>query len=119
MQRYEGMLQHATFSPASRYPCMGTPRAIIPGRTYMITRRCLERRFFLRPDPAMNQAFIYCLAAAARRTNVQIIFTSMLANHHHTGVIDTDGRLPEFLEYFHKFVAKCGNAIRGRWESFW
>jgi hypothetical protein len=43
----------------------------------MITRRCLERRFFLRPDREMTQAFVYCLAAAARRTNVKIIFSSV------------------------------------------
>src|SRR5688572_18357718 len=98
---------------------MGLPRAVLPGRVYMVTRRCLERRFFLRPDPEMTQAFVYCLAAAARRTNVRVIFSSMQSNHHHTGVIDVDGRLPEFLEYLHKFVAKFGNALRGRWESFW
>jgi hypothetical protein len=32
---------------------MGQPRAIFRGRTYMITRRRLERRFFLRPDSDM------------------------------------------------------------------
>jgi hypothetical protein len=85
----------------------------------MVTRRCLERRFFLRPDREMTEAFVYCLAAAARRTGVKVIFSAVMANHHHTGVVDTDGRLPEFLEYLHKFVAKCGNALRGRWESFW
>jgi REP element-mobilizing transposase RayT len=98
---------------------MGLPRAIVPGRVYMVTRRCLERRFFLRPDREMTEAFIYCLAAAARRTNVRVIFSSVMPNHHHTGIVDVEGRLPEFLEYLHKFVAKCGNALRGRWESFW
>jgi hypothetical protein len=29
---------------------MSLPRAIVPGRRYMITRRCSERRFFMRPD---------------------------------------------------------------------
>lgn len=98
---------------------MGLPRAVIPGRVYLITRRCAERRFFLRPDAAMTEAFVYCLAVAARRTGVQVMFSAVMSNHHHTGIIDTDGRLPEFLEYLHKFTAKCGNALRGRWESFW
>jgi hypothetical protein len=31
----------------------------------MITRRCSERRFFLRPDDDTNDAFIYCLGLAA------------------------------------------------------
>jgi putative transposase len=98
---------------------MGLPRAVIPGRAYLITRRCAERRFFLRPDPAMTEAFVYCLAVAARRTGVQVMFSAVMSNHHHTGVIDPQGRLPEFLEYLHKFTAKCGNALRGRWEAFW
>jgi putative transposase len=98
---------------------MGLPRAVIPGRVYLVTRRCAERRFFLRPDAAMTESFVFCLAAAARRTGVQVIFSAVMSNHHHTGVIDPDGRLPEFLEYLHKFTAKCGNALRGRWEAFW
>jgi putative transposase len=85
----------------------------------MVTRRCLERRFFLRPDRELTEAFVYCLAAAARRTGVKVMFSAVMSNHHHTGVIDVEGRLPEFLEYLHKFTAKCGNALRGRWESFW
>jgi len=45
---------------------MSLPRAIVPGRRYMITRRCSERRFFMRPDRETNNAFVYCLALAAR-----------------------------------------------------
>ena len=41
------------------------------------------------------------------------------SNHHHTVVVDTCGRMPEFLELFHKLVAKHQNALRGRWENFW
>ena len=49
-------------------PGMSLPRAIVPGRRYMITRRCSERRFFMRPGRETNNAFIYCLALAARKT---------------------------------------------------
>jgi hypothetical protein len=45
--------------------CMTLPRQVVPGRDYMITRRCSERRFFLRPDDDTNDAFIYCLGLAA------------------------------------------------------
>ncbi len=47
---------------------------VVPGRDYMITRRCSERRFFLRPDLATNNAFIYSLALAIRRSKVEVIF---------------------------------------------
>ena len=46
------------FSPASDNLGMTLPREVVPGRDYMITRRCSERRFFLRPDAATNNAFI-------------------------------------------------------------
>jgi putative transposase len=42
-----------------------------------------------------------------------------MSNHHHTGVVDTDGRLPDFLAHFHKLIAKHQNALHGRWESMW
>lgn len=98
---------------------MSVPRAVLPGRTYMITRRCSERRFFLRPDPETNNAFIYCLAVAAQKYGIKVIFTSTMSNHHHTGVVDPEGNLPDFLAYFHRLVAKHQNALRGRWEAMW
>ena len=85
----------------------------------MITRRCSERRFFLRPDRATNNAFIYCLALAAQKYGVKVIFTVTMSNHHHTGVVDMEGNLPDFLAHFHKLVAKHQNALRGRWEAMW
>ena len=85
----------------------------------MVTRRCSERRFFLRPDAATNNAFIYCLAVAAARTGVEILFVYAGSNHYHAGIHDPLGRYPEFLHYFHEFVAKSQNALRGRFENFW
>jgi hypothetical protein len=52
----------------------------------MITRRCSERRFFLRPDGDTNDAFIYCLGLVAKRANVQVTFPVAMSNHHHTGM---------------------------------
>ena len=42
-----------------------------------------------------------------------------MSNHWHGVVSDPEGRLPEFLEYFHRMVAKVQNASLGRWENFW
>ena len=71
--------------------CMTLPRQVVPGRDYMITRRCSERRFFLRPDDDTNNAFIYCLALDAKRAKVQTTLTVAMSNHHHTGIHDPDG----------------------------
>ncbi|HSC86113.1 MAG TPA: hypothetical protein VLC09_02535 [Polyangiaceae bacterium] len=98
---------------------MTQPRAVLPGQNYMVTRRCTQRQFLMRPDDDTNQAFEYCLAVAAERTGIELLFTIAMSNHHHTGIHDPDGRYPEFLEYFHRLFAKCQNALRGRWENFW
>ena len=98
---------------------MSLPREVIPGRTYLITRRCTQRQFLMRPDRETNNAFIYCLAYAAKSCGVRILFTTAMSNHHHTGIEDPLGNYPAFLEMFHKLFAKCQNALRGRWENFW
>jgi hypothetical protein len=73
----------------------------------------------MRPDKDTNNAFIYCLAEAAARFRITVLFTAAMANHHHTGIYDPEGNYPAFLEHFHKLFAKCQNALRGRWENFW
>lgn len=98
---------------------MSLPRQVLPGRFYMITRRCTQRQFLLRPDTATNNAFIYCLIEAAHRTHVEVLLTCAMSNHHHTVVFDREGRYPEFTEHFHKMFARCQNALRGRWENLW
>jgi putative transposase len=85
----------------------------------MLTRRCTQRQFLLRPDQATSNAFVYCLAVAAQRTGMVTLFTSAQSNHHHTGIFDPLGRYPDFIEHFHKLLAKCMNTLRGRWENFW
>ena len=98
---------------------MTLPRQVVPGRDYMITRRCSERRFFLRPDDETNNAFIYCLVLAATRANVQVTFSAAMSNHAHTGIRDPDGNYPDFTEHFHGLLARCQNAYLGRFENFW
>jgi putative transposase len=98
---------------------MSLPRQVIPGANYMITRRCSERRFFLRPDDETNNAFIYCLALAAIRAGVEALFVVAMSNHYHAGLHDPDGNFPIFSEYFHALLARCLNTHLGRFESFW
>ena len=75
--------------------------------------------FLLRPDDATNNAFIYCLALAAMKFGVDVLFTLAESNHHHTIIFDRHGHVSAFLEHFHKLVARSQNALRGRWENFW
>jgi REP element-mobilizing transposase RayT len=85
----------------------------------MITRRCTQRQFLLRPDRQTNNAFTYCLIEAALRCQIEILLPCAMSNHHHTVIYDRCGRYPEFVEHFHKMLARSQNALRGRWENFW
>lgn len=98
---------------------MTAPRYIVPGQTYLITRRCSERRFFLRPDPTTTALFLYALAEAAQRYGVRVIAWLSMSNHYHAVVEDPDGVLPAFLCHFHKMAARSLNSRWGRWENFW
>jgi putative transposase len=98
---------------------MSFPRQVVPGRVYLVTRRCTQRQFLLRPDDETNNAFIYCLAYAARKTSVGVVAFIANSNHYHAVVVDTLGAIPQFLEVFHKLLAKHQNVLRGRWENFW
>jgi REP element-mobilizing transposase RayT len=95
------------------------PRQVLPGTTYLVTRRCTQRQFLLRPTPLTRRIFLYVLAVAARRYNVQVHAFCVLSNHSHLVVTDPDARLPQFMQYLNSLVARATNASLGRWESLW
>lgn len=98
---------------------MSLPRQVLPGTTYLLTRRCTQRQFLLRPDRRVNEIFRFCLAYAAQRFEVEIHAYCMLSNHYHLVATDRRGNLPAFMHWLNEYVAKCVNAKLGRWESFW
>ncbi len=98
---------------------MAHPRRIVPGETYLITRRCYQRTFRLCPGPETNRIFMYCLAFATRKTGVVLHAACVMSNHHHLVVTDTRGALPDFLRELHRLTAKAMNALQGEWENLW
>ncbi|BDG09230.1 transposase [Anaeromyxobacter paludicola] len=98
---------------------MTAPRQVLPGTTYLVTRRCSERRFFLRPSPLTNAIFLYVLAVAARLYGVRLHAFCVLSNHYHLVLTDPHARLPAFMQYLDGLVARAVNAALGRWEGFW
>lgn len=94
-------------------------RPVIAGRTYMFTRRCLERRFLLRPDATTNNAVWYCLGWAAETHGITLHAAVAMSNHIHLVATDPRGVYPDFLRDFHGLLARVVNAARGRWEYFW
>jgi REP element-mobilizing transposase RayT len=95
------------------------PRQVLPRQFYLITRRCTQRQFLLRPDKATNNGFLYCLIDAALRCEIDLVLPCAMSNHYHVVIYDRAGRYPEFIEHFHKLLARSQNALRGRWENLW
>jgi putative transposase len=110
---------HTTVVRLDRRDTVTAPREILPGRTYLVTRRCTQRQFLLKPSPLTNALVRYCLAEAARHTGVLIHAMCFMSNHWHGVVTDPDARLPQFLERFHRLFARAQNAALGRWEALW
>lgn len=98
---------------------MTAPRQVLPGTTYLVTRRCAQRQFLLRPSSTVNEVFLYLLAVAARRFEVEIHAYCVLSNHFHLVVTDPGARLPAFHQFLDALLARALNASLGRWEAFW
>jgi putative transposase len=98
---------------------MSLPRRIVAGASYLITRRCSERRLFLRPSAQTNAIFEFLLAVMAERHGLLIHAYCVLSNHLHLVVTDVHGRLPDFQRDLCGLLARAVNASLGRWERFW
>lgn len=93
---------------------MTRPRQIFPGDVILGTRRCSERRFFLRPDRETRKIFEYCLALCAERHEIQIHEYIAMSNHYHLVATDPKGIRPKFFHDFNQLIARGINRIRGR-----
>ncbi|HET8569781.1 MAG TPA: hypothetical protein VFM93_12455 [Candidatus Limnocylindria bacterium] len=98
---------------------MTAPRQVLPGTTYLVTRRCTQRLLLLRPSKATNGIFLYLLAVAAERFEIEVHAFCVLSNHFHLVVTDPHARLPAFHQFLDGLVARAVNASLGRWETFW
>lgn len=98
---------------------MTAPRCILPGTTYLVTRRCAQRQLLLRPSAETTAIFLYVLALAVHRFGVRLHAVCVLSNHFHLVVTDPHARLPAFNQYLDSLVARAVNASLRRWESFW
>jgi REP element-mobilizing transposase RayT len=98
---------------------MTAPRQVLPGTTYLVTRRCAQRQFLLKPSKTTTDVFLYLLAVAARRFGIEVHAFCVLSNHFHLVVTDPHARLPAFHQFLDALVARALNASLGRWEAFW
>jgi putative transposase len=98
---------------------MTAPRQVLPGTTYLVSHRCSERRFFLRPTKLSSDVFRYLLAVAARRYGIQLHAFCVMSNHYHLVLTDPHARLPSFLQFLDGLAGRAINALLGRKEAFW
>src|ERR1700730_6303517 len=92
---------------------------IVAARVYLLSRRCTQRQFLLRPSAEVEHIYLYCLGEAAARYRVTVYAWIAMSNHQHLIVRDNEGNLPEFIGHLNKMLAKALNARLGRWENFW
>ena len=100
-------------------PRMTLPRQIFAGTTWLLSRRCSERRFFLKPCKRTRDIFMYALALYAQRYRIQVHAFCVMSNHHHLGITDTLCTLPDFARDFHALIARARNCSLERWDGFW
>jgi REP element-mobilizing transposase RayT len=94
-------------------------RQVLPGTTRLVTRRALERRFFLKPSAAVNQLVKYLLAVASAKYDVRLIAAYIGSNHYHVEVDDRHGRYPLFAQYLDGLLARALNCHRKRTDRVW
>jgi REP element-mobilizing transposase RayT len=75
---------------------MSAPRQVLPGAIYLVTRRCTQRQFLLRPSRIANGVFLYVLALAAERYRILVHAFCVLSNHYHLVVSDLGANLSAF-----------------------
>ncbi len=95
---------------------MGRPlRRHEPGQLYLVTTRCHQARFFLRPDPELNEAVLEWLARAQKDfPSLRILAVCVMSNHLHLVVRDELGELAPWASHFLGNLARAVNRIRGR-----
>ena len=84
-----------------------------------MTRRCFERRCFLRPDDTLNALASYEFVRAAARNAVDIHGLMVMSNHPHVIVTDRLARRSDFMRDAMSGIARARNRDLNRRGYFW
>jgi hypothetical protein len=94
---------------------MTAVRIIVAGATTAITRRTTMRKAFLAPwHPGVQQAWLYALADAQRRTGVAVHHGILPITHEHLTATPEKDNLPEFTQLLHHDVSCALNTLLAR-----
>ena len=98
---------------------MSKPFPIRPGVVYLLTRRVVNRHFWLTPSSKLNQLFWYLFAVGAERYGLQVHGVVVMSSHYHAVVTDPGACIPAFEQWFHAYLALAINSLMERSGSFW
>ncbi len=98
---------------------MTRPRLVGRNACVLITRRCLERQFLLRPDSEVVALFRTALAKAAADHGIRVLGATQMSNHYHLVVHDSMGRYPDFVGWLNARLTRGVNRLRGRGDTLW
>jgi len=98
---------------------MTLPRSVEPGKTYLVTRRCILRSFLLTPCDEVNQLLLYAIGLYAPQFGIALHAVTALGSHWHLVCTDVLGVLPDFFQCLHSTIARAMNVFRERSGAFW
>ena len=91
-----------------------------PGSIHMVTHRTTQGEFLLRPDPLVNQNFLYILGYLQERHAIGFHTATFMSNHPHILLTDHLGdSLQRFNREFFSLTARSLNRYWGRSENLW
>ncbi len=93
---------------------MGKASPVIAAATWEISRRCVDRKFLLRPDAEVRSALLYCFAFTCEKYQMLLHALTLMDNHYHGSVSDPLGNRNDFVWELHGLIAKCIKKIRGK-----
>ncbi|MGZ3479520.1 MAG: transposase [Myxococcaceae bacterium] len=99
---------------------MGWPiRMFTQGEIYLVTMRCFQGRFLLRPSEQTNEVLGGVLARAVRLNGVELFAFAFASNHMHLLVRAPRGNLPRFMQHLATNISKKVGFLAGWRGAFW
>ena len=100
---------------------MTLPNRHLPGQIFHGTRRTSQRQFLLKngKDGKTKNDLGYLLALSCARHKQLPHAVTVMSNHHHICMTDTNGKRSDHFRDFHHLTTKVLNKTLGRRESLW
>jgi hypothetical protein len=107
------------YSFIARRESMTKPRRQLADQVSLLSRRCFQSTFFLRPDDYINQVMGYEMGRAANRHGQVIHGAMAMSNHVYQVSLDTKGDRSAYMRDFLREVSRARNHHLGREDSLW